>query len=376
MRVLSLVTLVSPDGAFGGPVRVAENHAAALRARGHEVTVAAGSRGFAPGTAPTTLGGAPLHLFPAAQVLPGAGFSGLTAPGLLRWVRRAARAHDVVHVHLARDLVTLPAAALVRRAAVPYVVQPHGMVVASDNPLSRPLDAALTRRVLTGAAATFVLTPAERAGVAGVCPPADLVDLGNGVPDPGVVATPRTGPVRVLYLARLQARKRADLLARTARTLIADGLDASFALVGPDEGLGEAVRREVDAVGDAGRLRWEGALPPDRTLERLRDADLFVLPSVDEPYPMSVLEALSVGLPVVITDSCGLADAVRTAGAGRVVDATPAALEAAVRELVVDHAARAEASAAALRLVAERFGVDAIAQRLEQAYAQAVARTL
>ena len=40
--------------------------------------------------------------------------------------------------------MTLPAAASLRRRGVPYVVQPHGMVVESGNPLARPLDALLT----------------------------------------------------------------------------------------------------------------------------------------------------------------------------------------------------------------------------------------
>ena len=56
MRILHVVTLVSPDGAFGGPVRVAENLARELRRRGHDVTVAAAASGFADGEAPTQLG--------------------------------------------------------------------------------------------------------------------------------------------------------------------------------------------------------------------------------------------------------------------------------------------------------------------------------
>lgn len=78
MRILSVVTLVSPDGAFGGPVRVALNQATALRELGHDVTLAAGGRGF--DEPPTELDGVPVRLFPARTVVPGIGFAGLSSP--------------------------------------------------------------------------------------------------------------------------------------------------------------------------------------------------------------------------------------------------------------------------------------------------------
>jgi hypothetical protein len=46
MRVLQVVALISPDGSYGGPARVALNQSAELVKRGHEVTLAAATRGF------------------------------------------------------------------------------------------------------------------------------------------------------------------------------------------------------------------------------------------------------------------------------------------------------------------------------------------
>jgi glycosyltransferase involved in cell wall biosynthesis len=59
-------------------------------------------------------------------------------------------------------------------------------------------------------------------------------------------------------------------------------------------------------------------------------ASVFVLPSVRETYPMSVLEAMSVGLPVVVTDDCGLAPLVDRTQCGVVTDPGARALAAAV----------------------------------------------
>jgi hypothetical protein len=46
VRILHVVTLVSPDSAYGGPVRVAENQCTELLSRGHDVHIAAGVRGY------------------------------------------------------------------------------------------------------------------------------------------------------------------------------------------------------------------------------------------------------------------------------------------------------------------------------------------
>ena len=362
MRILHLVTLVSPEGAFGGPVRVASNLAAEQRARGHEVMIAAGTTGY--DVPPTRLDGTALHSEPLRRVAPG-GFSGLASTRLSRWVDRAVRGADVVHAHLARDLVTLPGARSAARHGTPYVVQPHGMVMPSDSPLAPVLDTALTRSVLRSAGAVLHLTPVERAGlleVAGTDLP--FVELPNGVPTAPVAPLPPQ--VEVLYCARLHARKRPLFFVETATRLLGEGVDARFTLVGPDEGEGPAVQAAIDAFGDP-RITWEGPLEPALTLARMARASLFVLPSVDEPYPMAVLEALSVGRGVVITDTCGLAPIIGASGAGVVADASSESLTAAVRGLLASDLAAVGAIARAT--AEEQFSMTAVGDRLEAVYA-------
>lgn len=101
-------------------------------------------------------------------------------------------------------------------------------------------------------------------------------------------------------------------------------------------------------------------------LAELRRAHVYVLPSVDEPFPMSVLEALSVGTPAVVTASNGLARDIADASAGRVVDGA-AGLAPAVRELL-DPAVNEKASAAARKLAAEAFSMEAVLDTLLAVY--------
>lgn len=369
MRILSVVTLVTPDGAYGGPVRVAVNQAAALAEKGHHVALVAATRGF--DHPPTEVDGVPLRLFTARTLLPGTGFAGLTSPGLLGWLRSAVRDVDVVHVHAARDLVTLPAAALARRAGVPYFLQTHGMIDPSTNPLAGPLDAALTRPLLKAAAGVFHLTELERTQLQEVAGTLRFRSLANGVPLAETTAAPQ--PPEVLYLARLAPRKRPQLFVTAAHSLHARFPTTRWSLVGPDEGEGDAVGAGIAAAAAEGvAIDWTGGLAPQRTLDRLRQASISVLPSINEPYPMSVLEAMSVGRPVVITDTCGLAEFVRSHDAGIVVNDSIEELTAAIGALLADPDAAAAKGARGRQAVRTELSMDAIAEELVRCYSAAI----
>lgn len=367
MRILSIVTLISPFGEYGGPLRVALNQARELIAHGHEVTIAAAARGF--DTAyPTVIDGVPVALYPAKTLIPGVGFAGLSSPALYRALPALSRGIDAAHVHLARDFVTLPAAAWMRRKGIPYVLQTHGMIDESKNPLARPLDAALTRRVLRDARHVFYLTERERTDLIAVAG-ADLRlhELANGVPVTDAFAD--SDGREVLYLARLAPRKRPTAFVEAARRLGASFPDVRFRLVGPDEGEGGSVDQLIQDAGAGANIAWEGAIGPDAVTARMARASVYVLPSVDEPYPMSVLEAMSLGLPVVITDSCGLAPLVRESGSGIVVDDSLDALTGAVRRLLDEPEEAAAMGRAGKNLTRQSLDMAAVARELISAYA-------
>jgi len=364
MRILSVVTLVSPDGAYGGPLRVAVNQASELQSRGHDVTIAAACRGYPEGP-PRELSGVPARLFPARRLVPGTGFAGLSSPHLLRWVSRTATSFDIVHVHVARDLITLPAAMAVRRRGVPYVLQTHGMINESHNLLARLADPLLTRPVLKNAARLFYLTATERDDLAAIVGRSDALELlTNGVP-PSELAADTSTP-EILYLARLAPRKRPGLMVDIAKSLAVDHPHYRVRLVGPDEG--EAASLETEIAGTQADVRWEGALSPEHTLSRMAQAGIYVLPSIDEPYCMSVLEAMSVGLPVVITNSSGLASVVRSTGAGVVTDPSVQGIIAGVRQIIDNPQLAQQMGQAGRRAAADALGMPAVADKLEQIY--------
>lgn len=366
MRIIQVVGLVSPKGEYGGPTRVATEQCAALAARGHDVILAAGTWGFDP--VPDEVAGVRVKLFTAFAPGGRGSLRGLAAPGLARWLGVHAASADIVHVHLGRDFVTMPAALAARRAGVPYVVQTHGMVQPSTKLPVKALDAVSTLPVLREAERVLYLTPEERDGLLRLDGGLRLAFLRNGIHAEAAPRPPRETPREVLFLARVQERKRPLDFVATAVNLADEFPEVTFRMIGPDEGQGEAVRAAIAAADLGDRLVWEGPIAPEATRAALEKADVYVLPSVNEPYPMSVLESLAVGIPTVLTTTCGLAPLVAEGGAGAVVEAGPENVTRAVRTLLADPNARAIAAAGAYATARTRLDIGTVAENLENIY--------
>jgi glycosyltransferase involved in cell wall biosynthesis len=242
------------------------------------------------------------------------------------------------------------------------------MIVPSAHILASPVDTFWTKPVLKRAARVLFLTDKEREGLERLVPSAlRLQHLPNGVPDLSGSNSPSEA-VEVLFLARLHSRKRPLIFIEMAKKLHSHFPEARFTLVGPDEGEGSAVRSAIAASGMRGALHWEGSVEPQQSAARIGRSSIYVLPSIDEPFPMSVLEAMSLGKPVVITDSCGLAGAVSAASAGAVVGEDIESLTSAVATLLESPQHRNEAAENARKLVRDKFAMPEIVRQLTDLY--------
>lgn len=367
MKILQVVTLVTPEGAYGGPVRVAVNQTRALLDAGHDVTLAAAASGF-DGSLPTAFDGVPVKLFHALRAVPGAGFAGIYAPSLHPWLLCESARADVMHVHMGRDLITLPCAAIARTRGVPYVLQTHGMIMPSKHRMSPLMDGLWTRPALQKAARVFYLTDEERDGlreVGGNNVPLQRLVNGVPLPDQPVIAGQ---DLEVLFLARLHSRKRPLFFVDMAARLHARFPDVRFSMVGPDEGEGDAVQSAIVRLGLSDVMTWQGALEPSQVTQRVSQCTVYVLPSVDEPFPMTVLEAMALGKPVVVTDTCGLADYVSESGAGAVVGPSIESLTEAVASLLSNSEFRANAGRNAKHLAQNEFSMTPVASLLSSVY--------
>jgi colanic acid/amylovoran biosynthesis glycosyltransferase len=149
-------------------------------------------------------------------------------------------------------------------------------------------------------------------------------DAAQSAPDaPNVVITARLSPEKG-HLVLI------DALARLRR----EGAEVRSTFIG--SGPFEAELRTASAeAGVADLIEFTGALAPSAVAARLRTADVFCLPSFAEGLPVSIMEAMAVGVPVVTTYISGIPELVVNADTGWIVPAGDAeALAVALRSAI------------------------------------------
>jgi glycosyltransferase involved in cell wall biosynthesis len=169
----------------------------------------------------------------------------------------------------------------------------------------------------------------------------------------------------ILMLGRVSWKKRIELALEALARL--EGVRLVVA-GGDDEGLTESLRVRAASLGVTSRVEFVGAVAGERKVQLLRDALVLLMPSMSENFGNSVLEALAVGTPAVVTPEVGVADLLTASGGGVVVDATAGAIAAAIRSLVLEPQLRARMSARGAEAVAANYSWPRIAARMEAEY--------
>lgn len=365
--MVHVATYVSEDGAFGGPISVAVAQCRELARRGHEVYFLAGSDG----RTHLDIEGVQVELFNVRRIAPG--FSGLTSISMLRRIRELAGPGTTFHIHLSRDLITLPAAILTRRREAPTFLQTHGMIMPDHRLRARILDKLATRTTLGRAKNVFSLTDDERIGllqVAGHRSTISISAIANGFSPVTLFHPRRRKEKEVLFLARLERRKGVIRFAESARRISKIRPDVSFRVVGPDEGDLRPLQEFISSNNLQHVITYEGAISPGDAPARLAGSGVYVLPSHGEVFPMTVLEAFAAQTPVVLSSDCGLAPLLHNQQAALVVDLEPdpQKLVDAILLLLDDHDARARTVANASALLMSDLSITSVVDRLESSY--------
>jgi len=107
----------------------------------------------------------------------------------------------------------------------------------------------------------------------------------------------------VLFFGRLHPTKAPHHFAQVARMIAKERKDIEFAMVGPDEGMLEKVKKVVD---NHERIHIVGPWPYEEIEYMYQDSDIYVLTSYREGLPLTLFEAMASGLPVVATPVNGV----------------------------------------------------------------------
>jgi glycosyltransferase involved in cell wall biosynthesis len=281
---------------------------------------------------------------------------------------------DVIHCHSSKAGVI--GRLLGARRGIPVVYSPHCFAFLRDlGPLSRAAPALVERMLAPLTSAYVCVCESERRAAMklALAPPERMHRIYNGVPNP----LPEAGPERALLefkgdgvlvgaVTVLRRQKRLDVLIDAIPAVLARVPQARFAIIG--NGPMQAKLRErakANGLTEDPRFAFFGFTPPsDRYMGAL---DLYVLSSAWEAMPVGVLEALSWGVPQVVTDVGGTIEAVTSETGRLVAPKQPGALADAIAGMLGDPHLRARAQAAsrerhrtmfdAERMVSETVGV-------------------
>lgn len=149
-------------------------------------------------------------------------------------------------------------------------------------------------------------------------------------------APPDRSAPRIVSVARLSPEKGHLILLNALRMLLDDGVQADLQIIGagPFEA---AIRHESTHLGLDDRVTFSGELLPADVARALADADVFCLPSFSEGLPVSVMEAMAIGVPVVSTWISGIPElAVNDVTALTVPASNVEALAKALKKVAVD----------------------------------------
>ena len=274
---------------------------------------------------------------------------------------------DVLACHSAKAGVVGRIAA--RRLQIPAVYNPHGWSFAPGVPahqarLYRFLERAASR--LPGTIIDVCEHDRRLALRCGVGQQHQHVVIHNGIPDvdPSLRADPRRDPPHLVMVARFEPQKDPVTLLRALARLRDRPWTAEIVGDGPHRHHSMALAAEL---GISDRVAFPGACGD--VPQRLARAQAFVLTSRWEGFPLTVLEAMRAGLPVVASDVGGVGEAFEPGLSGLLVPpGDVAAVERELGDLIEDVSSRVAVGQRARRRYEERFVEDHMLDRTAALY--------
>lgn len=359
---MKVVQIITRSDAIGGAYVHVRDLSEALINAGHEVTVLVGSGSH---VLEFESRGIPFRQIPSLvrQISP---LNDLKALSSIKQVLRELKP-DVVATHSSKAGLLGRIAA--RSVGVPSTFTAHGWAFADGVPeTSRKLYVAIERFAAKRCNLIFTVSEADRrlALRYQVGSETKLVAIHNGMPDitPDLRANPDGAPPRVIMVARFEEQKDQLTLLRALAGL--RELEWTLELIG-DGPLRSTAEELAAELGINDRVEFAGARTD--VPARLGSAQIFALISKWEGFPLSTLEAMRAGLPVVVSDVGGSAEAVLPGKTGYAVPRGDIQQVAdSLRNLIQDAATRKEMGDEARRHYEANFSFQIMFKRILAAY--------
>ena len=296
-------------------------------------------------------------------------------PGRRRLVRYLrGLAPDVVHAHETYGLA-------LGNLELPVVFTVHGFdwanVLAAEAPHARlrsVLWRMAERRGLARQRYIVSISPYVR-GMVEPLTPATIFDIENPVEEEFFGTQRSEQPGRVLCVGWINERKNTLGSVQAFARAVAAGASGTLTIAGESRQpeYMERVRRCVIEHGMESRVEFLGHIDRARLRQELSRAAVLLLPSRQENAPMAIAEAMAVGVPVIVSNRCGMPYMVSEGITGYLVEPDDhAQIAERLCRLLGDAELRARLSAAARRQALARFRPELVARRTRDMYRQVV----
>lgn len=183
-------------------------------------------------------------------------------------------------------------------------------------------------------------------------------------------------PDQILFVGRFDLLKGADIVIRAFAKAVEKRPSLRLVMVGPDRGLGGAVRFQEFVLSIPSEAREKidflGEQSPQRISQLRLQSALAIVGSRYETFAYTIFEAQALGMPLLMTDTLGPRGMITDGVDGRIVPvADPAAMAEAITQMVDDPASLARMGAAGRNMVGERMDPRRIAQQTVELYGDA-----
>ncbi len=358
MRILQVCNIYYPELQFGGPPAKIHALSRGLLARGHEVKVLTFRSNERRWREVRKFDNVPV------QYLPWRGKGLYQIPMAFKEIREAVRDTDLIHCYGLYDLLCPIVEHYARQFKRPYVIEPMGMFVARSGHVhvKRLYHRFITSRAARDAAAVIATSPAELLELK-LLRTRRLVLRRNGLEIEKFENLPRTEKFRkrfgasntaklVLFVGRISPIKNLEMLIKAFDR--ADVPESVLVLAGParEADYLERLKSLVRERALGGRVVFIGPVFDSDHLEALAAATLFVLPSLSESFGNAAAEAVVAGVPVLLTDGCGIAPLI-DGRAGLSVRCTEEAIAQGLRSLLLNPEIRRQATSGRREVVKE-----------------------
>lgn len=252
------------------------------------------------------------------------------SPALLKHLWKNVKHFDVVHIHAWWNLVSVLSAFIALLQGRPVIISPRGTLsnytFKHHNSFAKSILHHLFAKHLLTRSIIHTTAPAEQQSLQAIFRLRKFYIVPNFVKMPANVCKkqlPGNRPLRLLYLSRIDAKKNPDMLLH-ALPLIKGDYQLTMAGNGEKTYI-DQLKAITHENGTAEKVDWIGFRKDDK-FEVLAGHDVMVLPSQDENFANVVIESLSVGTAVVISDKVALANYVEHNNFGEICSTDAASI--------------------------------------------------